>query len=120
MILFDTKFYFSSLHRDHWKDQLFLSSQYSEMPTIILLETVAHLMRPDLPWVCKVVDHLVRGKVFSLLREMVLFGMVCASSPFCTKHYFSLSYFQQIPVMWMLDLRRTSSVILTQLTILFL
>ncbi|XP_039127300.1 E3 ubiquitin-protein ligase UPL6-like [Dioscorea cayenensis subsp. rotundata] len=68
-------------NRDHWKDQLFLSSQYSEMPTIILLETVAHLMRPDLPWVCKVVDHLVRGKVFSLLREMVLFGMQSVKTP---------------------------------------
>lgn len=59
-------------NRDHLKNQLLMPSMYNSMPAIILLETVASLTNPDLPWSCKVVDHLLRRKVFFLFYGIVV------------------------------------------------
>nr|XP_029118823.1 E3 ubiquitin-protein ligase UPL6 isoform X2 [Elaeis guineensis] len=62
-------------NRNHLANEILMPSKYSTMPTIILLETVACLINPELPWACKVVDYLLQRKVFSLLRGMVLAGV---------------------------------------------
>lgn len=55
--------------RDDLKNQLLMPSG---MPTTILLDTVAILINPDLPWACKVIDHLLQQKIFFLLRGIIL------------------------------------------------
>ncbi|XP_020590733.1 E3 ubiquitin-protein ligase UPL6 [Phalaenopsis equestris] len=58
--------------RDGLKDQLLMPSG---TPTTILLDTVAILINPDLPWVCKVIGHLLQQQIFLLLRDIILCTM---------------------------------------------
>lgn len=46
------------------------------MPAIILLETVITLASPGLPWGNKILDHLVKRKVFPMLRDLILCATV--------------------------------------------
>ncbi|PKA63004.1 E3 ubiquitin-protein ligase UPL6 [Apostasia shenzhenica] len=41
----------------------------------ILLDTVATLINPNLPWACKVVGHLLHQKIFFILRGIILSRM---------------------------------------------
>ncbi|KAF8401270.1 hypothetical protein HHK36_012203 [Tetracentron sinense] len=61
-------------NRNQLKDQLLMSSDFSSIPTIILLETVVILTDPKLPWVCKIVGYLSQRNTFSLIRDIVLTG----------------------------------------------
>nr|CAD1829721.1 unnamed protein product [Ananas comosus var. bracteatus] len=68
-------------NRNQWKNQLLMPSKNSSMPAVILLETLACLINPELPWVCEVVGYLQRKNVFSLLRGIVLAGLKNVSAP---------------------------------------
>ncbi|KAJ6844211.1 E3 ubiquitin-protein ligase UPL6 isoform X1 [Iris pallida] len=68
-------------NRERLKGQILMPSKYSSMPTITLLETVVALINPDLPWVCKVVDHLLQRKAFSMLRGIFLTGLHNMKTP---------------------------------------
>ena len=64
--------------RKQLKDQLLVTPMDSSAPAILLLEVVVLLIDPKLPWSCKIVGYLLQKNVFSLLREIVLMGKVCA------------------------------------------
>lgn len=53
-----------------------MQSNNSAMPAIVLLESVCCLVNTDLPWASKVVQSLHTKKVFSLLRGILLKGLV--------------------------------------------
>ncbi|XP_057959070.1 E3 ubiquitin-protein ligase UPL6 isoform X2 [Malania oleifera] len=59
-------------NRDKLKDQLLMTFDQSNTPTVILLEAVVLLVDSKLPWVCKIVGYLLQRNVFSLLRDIVL------------------------------------------------
>lgn len=64
------------LYRARWKGQLLMQSNNSSMPAIVLLETVRCLVNNDLPWASEVMRSLHTKKVFSLLRGILLEGLV--------------------------------------------
>ncbi|KAL6343864.1 hypothetical protein AAG906_027635 [Vitis piasezkii] len=59
-------------NRNQFKGQLLMTSDEPSSPTILLLEAVVMLLDPKLPWVCKIVGHLLQRNTYSLLREIVL------------------------------------------------
>ncbi|GAB4825610.1 E3 ubiquitin-protein ligase upl6 [Ancistrocladus abbreviatus] len=59
-------------NRNQFKEQLMVTSQITEVPTIILLEAVNSLIDPNLPWACKIVGHLMQKNAFTLFREIIL------------------------------------------------
>ncbi|XP_020244930.1 E3 ubiquitin-protein ligase UPL6 isoform X1 [Asparagus officinalis] len=80
-------------NRDRLKSQLLMPAKNSSMPTVILLETAASLSNPDLPWVCKVVDHLVKRRVFSMFRGILLTGLQNAKTPAANASISSFEHF---------------------------
>ncbi|RZR84882.1 hypothetical protein BHM03_00011765, partial [Ensete ventricosum] len=64
---------------NHYKDKLLIPSTCSYWPTVALFETIACLTNPELPWNCSVIDYLSERKVFSLLRCIILAGVVSVS-----------------------------------------
>ncbi|KAJ3669606.1 hypothetical protein LUZ60_011556 [Juncus effusus] len=68
-------------NRTKWKDQVLMQSNYSTMPTIILLETISCLIDYKSPWSCKVVGFLHEKKVFCLLKDVLLAGLVEVKRP---------------------------------------
>ncbi|XP_028115775.1 E3 ubiquitin-protein ligase UPL6-like isoform X3 [Camellia sinensis] len=65
-------------NRNQLKDQLFRTSDESSTSTILLLEAVAMLIDPRLPWSCKIAGYLFQRNTYTLLREIVLTGKVFA------------------------------------------
>ncbi|GMP57200.1 hypothetical protein CsSME_00021380 [Camellia sinensis var. sinensis] len=61
-------------NRNQLKDQLFRTSDESSTSTILLLEAVAMLIDPRLPWSCKIAGYLFQRNTYTLLREIVLTG----------------------------------------------
>ncbi|KAI6685132.1 hypothetical protein NL676_031045 [Syzygium grande] len=61
-------------NRYKFRDQLITTSSESSQPMTLLLEAVALLIDPRLPWVCKAVGYLLQGSVFAKSREIVLAG----------------------------------------------
>ncbi|KAL7220882.1 hypothetical protein ACSBR2_013714 [Camellia fascicularis] len=61
-------------NRNQLKDQLFMTSDESSTSTILLLEAVAMLIDPRLPWSCKIAGYLFQRNTYTLLREIVLTG----------------------------------------------
>ncbi|KAK7303645.1 hypothetical protein RJT34_14556 [Clitoria ternatea] len=61
-------------NRNQLKDQLLLSPKESNALTIPLLEVLALLTDPKLPWSCKTVGYLSQNNAFGLLREIILIG----------------------------------------------
>ncbi|XP_030468851.1 E3 ubiquitin-protein ligase UPL6 [Syzygium oleosum] len=61
-------------NRYKFRDQLITTSSESSQPITLLLEAVALLIDPRLPWVCKTVGYLLQGSVFAKSREIVLAG----------------------------------------------
>ncbi|XP_048321213.2 E3 ubiquitin-protein ligase UPL6 [Ziziphus jujuba] len=61
-------------NRNQIKNQLFILPEESSTSTTLLLEAVALLIDPKLPWACKIVGYLLQRKAFTLFREIVLTG----------------------------------------------
>ncbi|XP_026435029.1 E3 ubiquitin-protein ligase UPL6-like isoform X1 [Papaver somniferum] len=59
-------------NRYHLKDQLMLSSEFSDTHTVVLLEAVILLTNSSLPWACIVASHLQQTHAFALLRDIIL------------------------------------------------
>ncbi|XP_048570079.1 E3 ubiquitin-protein ligase UPL6 [Triticum urartu] len=57
--------------RYDWNNQLLMSVQSTSMPFVQLLETVACLINPKLPWNCKVVGYLQQKKIYCLFRGII-------------------------------------------------
>nr|CAB3464020.1 unnamed protein product [Digitaria exilis] len=55
-----------------WGKQLLTKSGSTSVPSVSLLETVACLINPKLPWNCKVVGYLQRRKIYSLFRGIIV------------------------------------------------
>ncbi|KAF6175464.1 hypothetical protein GIB67_021954 [Kingdonia uniflora] len=62
-------------NRNRLKDQLLMSSDFSNMPIVVLLEGVIILTDPELPWSCKTVGYLSQRHIMALLRDIVHTGM---------------------------------------------
>ncbi|OVA16717.1 IQ motif [Macleaya cordata] len=62
-------------NRNHLKDQLLMSSDCSDKPTVVLLEAVVMLMNPNLPWACKIVSYLSQRHTLALMRDIILTGI---------------------------------------------
>ncbi|KAL6608257.1 hypothetical protein ACP70R_041320 [Stipagrostis hirtigluma subsp. patula] len=58
--------------RHDWGSQLLTASGSTSVPSVSLLETVACLINPKLPWNCKVVGYLQRRKVYCLFRGIII------------------------------------------------
>ncbi|KAL6897777.1 hypothetical protein ACP4OV_006736 [Aristida adscensionis] len=58
--------------RHNWGSQLLTASGSTSVPSVSLLETVACLINPKLPWNCKVVEYLHRRKVYCLFRGIII------------------------------------------------
>ncbi|CAN1806313.1 E3 ubiquitin-protein ligase UPL6 [Linum perenne] len=65
-----------SLHqnRSSFRDQLLVPKTESNEQATIVLEAVATLIDPKLPWACKTVSYLLQRNVFALFRDIVLIG----------------------------------------------
>nr|GLL43891.1 E3 ubiquitin-protein ligase UPL6 [Ipomoea trifida] len=61
-------------NRNELKDQLFVASEITQTPTILLLDTVALLIDLRLPWACNTVTYLLERNIYSLFRELILMG----------------------------------------------
>ncbi|KAJ6848503.1 E3 ubiquitin-protein ligase UPL6 isoform X1 [Iris pallida] len=83
-------------NREHLKGQILMPSKNSNMPTIILLDTVATLINLDLPLVCKVVDYLLQRKVFSMLRSIFLTELHNIKTP---ESFGSVSSFEHVVIL---------------------
>ncbi|CAI0626143.1 unnamed protein product [Linum tenue] len=59
-------------NRSHFRQQLLVPDADSVMQATVLLEAVAALIDPKLPWACKAVSYLCQKNVFALFREIVL------------------------------------------------
>ncbi|KAF8727100.1 hypothetical protein HU200_019606 [Digitaria exilis] len=58
--------------RHDWGRQLLTKPGSTSVPSVSLLETVACLINPKLPWNCKVVGYLQRRKIYSLFRGIIV------------------------------------------------
>uniref|UniRef100_A0A0D9WD29 HECT-type E3 ubiquitin transferase n=1 Tax=Leersia perrieri TaxID=77586 RepID=A0A0D9WD29_9ORYZ len=58
--------------RHDWGSQLLMPSERTENPSALLLETVACLINPKLPWNCKVVAYLQQRKIYCLFRGIIV------------------------------------------------
>jgi hypothetical protein len=58
--------------RHDWSGQLLTASGSTSVPFFSLLETVACLINPKLPWNCKVVGYLQRQKIYCLFRGIII------------------------------------------------
>ncbi|KAK3137442.1 hypothetical protein QOZ80_5BG0452280 [Eleusine coracana subsp. coracana] len=58
--------------RNDWSSQLLTASGSASVPFYSLLETVACLINPNLPWNCKVVGYLQRQKIYCLFRGIII------------------------------------------------
>ncbi|XP_062179642.1 E3 ubiquitin-protein ligase UPL6-like [Phragmites australis] len=58
--------------RHDWGSQRLTASGTASVPSVSLLETVACLINPKLPWNCKVVGYLLRRKIYCLFRGIIL------------------------------------------------
>lgn len=86
------------LLRYHLKDQLMLSSEFSDTHTVVLLEAVILLTNSSLPWACIVASHLQQTHAFALLRDIILTEAVCVlprkkNQILCATVILLLSYF---------------------------
>ncbi|PIN18101.1 E3 ubiquitin protein ligase [Handroanthus impetiginosus] len=59
-------------NRNQLKDQLFLAPEKSNRSANVLLEAVALLIDPRLPWSCKTVCYLSQRNMHSMFREIIL------------------------------------------------
>lgn len=64
--------------RYDWNNQLLMSVQSTSMPFVQLLEAVACLINPKLPWNCKVVGYLQQKKIYCLFRGIITAVPVCS------------------------------------------
>ncbi|CAN0855178.1 E3 ubiquitin-protein ligase UPL6 [Linum grandiflorum] len=60
--------------RSHFRNRLLLPELESDEQATIVLEAVASLIDPKLPWTCKTVSYMLQRNVFALFREIVLIG----------------------------------------------
>ncbi|KAG2624787.1 E3 ubiquitin-protein ligase UPL6-like isoform X1 [Panicum virgatum] len=58
--------------RHDWGSQLLTAPVSTSVPSVSLLETVACLINPKLPWNCKVVGYLQRRKIYCLFRGIII------------------------------------------------
>ncbi|CAN6336375.1 unnamed protein product [Urochloa humidicola] len=58
--------------RHNWSNQLLTEPGSTSVPSVSLLETVACLINPNLPWNCKVVGYLQRRKIYCLFRGIII------------------------------------------------
>jgi len=58
--------------RHDWGSQLLTAPGSTSVPSVSLLETVACLINPKLPWNCKVVGYLQRRKIYCLFRGIII------------------------------------------------
>ncbi|CAI0467572.1 unnamed protein product [Linum tenue] len=59
-------------NRSRFRQQLLVPDAESVMQSTVLLEAVAALIDPKLPWACKTVSYICHRNVFALFREIVL------------------------------------------------
>ncbi|GMH28043.1 hypothetical protein Nepgr_029886 [Nepenthes gracilis] len=77
-------------NRNQLKERLWVTSQNSDMPTIILLEAVNMLIDPKLPWACKIVGYLAKRNAFTMFREVILTWKESMGSQFSMEKVSSL------------------------------
>ncbi|XP_062230824.1 E3 ubiquitin-protein ligase UPL6-like isoform X2 [Phragmites australis] len=58
--------------RHDWGSQLLTAPGSTSVPSVSLLETVACLINPKLPWNCKVVGYLQWRKIYCLFRGIII------------------------------------------------
>lgn len=58
--------------RYDWSNQLLLPVESSAMPFVRLIEAVACLLNPKLPWNCKVVGYLQYKRIYCLFRGIII------------------------------------------------
>ncbi|XP_019096388.1 PREDICTED: E3 ubiquitin-protein ligase UPL6-like [Camelina sativa] len=58
-------------NRNLLRDQLLVTPEEASISTAILMEAMALLLDPKLPWVCKIISYLQKRNIFKLVREMV-------------------------------------------------
>ncbi|CAM0957626.1 unnamed protein product [Alopecurus aequalis] len=58
--------------RYDWSNQLLMSVESTTMPSVQLLEAVACLLNPELPWNCKVVGYLQHKRIYCLFRGIII------------------------------------------------
>ena len=66
--------------RHDWGSQLLTAPGSTSVPSVSLLETVACLINPKLPWNCKVVGYLQRRKIYCLFRGIIISVLVSSVS----------------------------------------
>ena len=64
--------------RYDWSSQLLMSVESTAMPVVQLLEAVACLLNPKLPWNCKVVGYLQHKRIYCLFRGIIIAIPVCS------------------------------------------
>jgi hypothetical protein len=69
---YDFSFFPFFVDRHDWSGQLLTASGSTSVPFFSLLETVACLINPKLPWNCKVVVYLQRQKIYCLFQGIII------------------------------------------------
>ncbi|XP_052204385.1 E3 ubiquitin-protein ligase UPL6 isoform X2 [Diospyros lotus] len=72
-------------NRNQFKDKLFMTSDKSSTSTVLLLETVVLLTDRRLPWLCKIIGHLLQKNAYTLLRDIVFAGKRSSKFEFAGK-----------------------------------
>ncbi|KAK4794782.1 hypothetical protein SAY86_012776 [Trapa natans] len=77
-------------NRCKFKNQLSTSFKECSQPVVLLLDTAASLIKPNLPWVCKTIEYLLQRNIFANFREIVLIVQESIKTASCSEFSYPL------------------------------
>ncbi|KAK4770469.1 hypothetical protein SAY87_031001 [Trapa incisa] len=77
-------------NRYKFKNQHNASFRECNQQMVLLLDTAASLIEPNLPWVCKTVEYLLQRNIFANFREIVLIVQESIKTASCSEFLYPL------------------------------